>query len=118
MRFTTMFLVLSFLAGCGYENPGKQGEPLEITGRVTKGGKAVTDVVLNFQATGEGRQASMPLKNGEFKGSMTPGKYTYFFSEMDGKSKAFVGIPEKYRQGSLDRQIEIGQIKTLDLTLD
>ena len=87
-------------------------------GRVTKGGRPVSDVVLNLQPTGDGTQATLPVKGGDFRGSITPGKYTYYISEANGKTKAFASIPEKYREGSLDRQIEIEKGKSLDLTLD
>ena len=60
----------------------------------------------------------MPVKGGAFRGSITPGKYTYYISEVSGKTTAFASIPEKYREGSLDRQIEIETGKSLDLTLD
>jgi hypothetical protein len=117
MRFATMMLVL-VLSGCGYRDPGKTSDPVEVSGRVTKDGRPVSDVVLNLQPTGDGTQATLPVKGGDFRGSITPGKYTYYISEVNGKAKAFTSIPEKYREGSLDRQIEIEKGKSLDLTLD
>jgi hypothetical protein len=111
-------LVLLLIAGCGYKDPGKNPEPVEVSGHITKGGKPVSDVVLNFQSTGEGTQAAMPVKGGDFRGTITPGKYTYYISEVGGKAKAFAAIPEKYRAGAMDRQIEIESGKSLDLTLD
>jgi hypothetical protein len=117
MRCAALMLVL-LLGGCGYRDPGKNPDPVEVSGQVTKGGRPVSDVVLNFQPTGDGTQAAVPLKGGAFHGNITPGKYTYFISEVNGKSKAFASIPEKYRAGSLDRQIEIEKGQSLDLTLD
>ena len=117
MRIATLMLVL-VLGGCGYRDPGKTSDPVEITGRVSKGGRPVSDVVLNLQPTGEGTQATLPVKGGDFRGSITPGKYTYFISEANGRPSAFASIPEKYREGSLDRQVEIEKGKSLDLTLD
>lgn len=117
MRRTTLLVAL-LIAGCGYKDPGKNPDPVEVSGRVTKGGRPVTDVVLNFQSTGDGTQAAVPVKSGDFRATITPGKYTYYISEVSGKTTAFAAIPEKYRNGSLDRQIEIETGKSLDLTLD
>jgi hypothetical protein len=111
-------MVVLLIVGCGFKDPGKNPDPVEVSGRVTKGGRPVSDVVLNFQSTGEGTQAAMPVKGGDFRGAITPGKYTYYISEVSGKTTAFAAIPEKYRAGSMDRQIEIESGKPLDLTLD
>jgi hypothetical protein len=113
-----MLLLILGLTGCGYRDPGKNPDPVEVSGQVTKGGKPVGDVVLNFQPTGDGTQATIPVKGGAYRGTITPGKYTYYISEAGGKANAFASIPEKYREGSLDRQIEIEKGKSLDLTLD
>lgn len=117
MRCAPLLLGL-LLAGCGYKDPGKNPEPVEVSGRLTKGGRPVSDVVLNLQPTGNGTQATLAVKGGDFRGSITPGKYTYYISEASGKAAAFASIPDKYREGSLDRQLEIEQGKSLDLTLD
>ena len=113
------FLLLSgltLLLGCG-ANPGRSPEPVEIEGRVTIGGKPARDVILNLQPTGAGAQAAFPLKEGAFRGSVTPGKYTYYVSET-ANAAAFKAIPAKFQLGSLDRQIDITAGVKLDLTLD
>jgi hypothetical protein len=106
MRKLIPLLGLALLIGCGI-NPGTNPDQVDITGRVTlPGGKAVTNVTFNLQPTGTGTQAFYPVKNGEFKGKATPGKYTYFISE-GASAAAFKTIPAKYRAGSMDRQIDV-----------
>ena len=116
MRKLSMFLVLFGLAGCTI-NPSKNADPITVTGTVSQDGKPVSDVVIQFQATGAGAQASMPVKNGEFTGSIIPGKYTYYFTESSAKPAGFRSIPEGFRSGSMDRQIEIkdGSRITIDI---
>jgi hypothetical protein len=107
------------LVGCS-TNPGKNPDPVEVSGKVTSsGGKPVTDVVLNLQPVGIGGHATATVKNGEFKAAVIPGKYTYFFAEgSKAPPAAFRAIPEKYRAGAMDRQIEIKAGTVLDLKLE
>jgi len=109
-------LLAFVVVGCS-TNPGSNPDPVEVRGTVNVSGKKITDVNLNLQPTGTGGQAIIAVKDGEFKGSAIPGKYTYYFTE--GKNAtAFATVPEKYRAGSLDRQIEVKAGASLALTLD
>ena len=104
MKHSILLVCLTFL-GCSH-NPGKNPDPIEVQGKVTLNSKPVSGVTFNFQPTGTGTQAALPVKDGTFKGSVTPGKYTYYVTE--GASAAnFNAIPQKYREGSLERQIDI-----------
>jgi hypothetical protein len=115
MRHAILFAAL-VLAGCGVD-PGRNPDPVEVSGRVSLRGKPVGDVVLNLQATGEGVQAALPVTGGTFKGTVVPGTYTYYFTET--KSPAGLkAIPEKYHRGSLDRQIKITGGEPLTLALE
>lgn len=110
------FLVLAglALAGCGSVPPT---EPeVEVMATVTKGGKPVSDVVINFQPTGLGLPKFIDVKDGQFLTTLVPGTYTYYFTA--GKDKAaFEEIPKGYREGSMDRQIEV-KTGNLDLKID
>lgn len=118
MRKFIPFLGL-VLVGCSM-SPGKNEDPVEVTGKVTSAaGRPVTDVVLNLQPVGAGGHATATVKNGEFKAAVMPGKYTYFFAEASkAPPAAFQAIPEKYRAGAMDRQIEIRAGNVLDLKLE
>jgi len=111
-----LLLLCLAVFGCG-THVSRNPDPVEVEGRVTLKSKPLTGVTVNLQPTGSGAQASLPVKNGKFKGSVTPGTYTYYLSE--GTSAAdFKAIPEKYREGSMDRQVEITAAQSLTLTLD
>jgi len=115
MRKTLPLLAL-FLIGCSID-PGKNADPVEISGHVTLKGNPVNDVTFNLQPTSKGAQAMFVLKNGEFKGKVVPGRYTYFISE-GAKPASYQAIPEKFRSGAMDRQIDIGDGSKLDIKLD
>ena len=65
---------------------------------MTLAGKAVSDVIFNLQPTGAGTEARLPVKNGEFKGRVTPGA-TPITSPRIEEAAAFQAIPEKYPRG-------------------
>jgi hypothetical protein len=108
------FLLLLLPLGCGSVNPGKTGDPVEIEGRVAIKGQAVDGLTFNLQPTGDGTPMTLPVKKGAVKGTVTPGKYTYFLSEGPARS-AFAAVPAKYRAGSMDRQIEIKAAGSVEL---
>lgn len=102
------------IAGCGGGMVPESGEEVQVTGKVpAPPGKSVAGFNIQFQATGgKARQATFPVgADGSFSGPMMKGKYTYYLSP--GKAgtaateKALESFPEAYRQGSLDRQIDV-----------
>jgi hypothetical protein len=103
-------LPILVVAGCGVST-GSNLDPIDITGKLTMQGRAVSGVKLNLQAIEGGAHAILDVKNGEFRGSVTPGTYTFF---VEGGSD----IPEKYRLGAMDRRIEVRAGGPLALTLD
>lgn len=109
-----VLLVLIAATGCGGINPGVNPDPTPIKGKVTLKGKPLSDVTITFQPTGVGGEATMAVKNGEFKGSVIPGKYTYYFSDQ----KRPTLIPEHYRAGSMERQIDVKPGDELTLAIE
>ncbi|MBX3442784.1 MAG: hypothetical protein KF774_10275 [Planctomyces sp.] len=116
MRLGILF-VLACAAGC---TPyGKTtAEDVEVVATVTSGGKPVSGVVLEFQPTADGLPKVVPLENGRFETTMTPGTYAWCVSP--GKDKAaFEAIPAEYREASMERQLELPPPEgDLELKLD
>ncbi len=111
-------LALSGLTGCGGPTITPPSGPVKVTLKVTSGGKPVNNVTVTLQPiVSGGRQADIPISNGEGSSEVTPGTYTYFVEK--GKSEADIGkIPAPFRQGSMDRKIEITQAGTHELQLN
>ena len=116
LRLVLVALPLAVL-GCGGVTPDKNPDPVEITGTVTLGGKPVDGATMNFQTTGQGAQALIPIKAGKYKGVVIPGKYTYYVTE-GSHPAALKGVPAAWQAGSLERQVEIPGPMTLDVKLD
>lgn len=111
------FMAIALVApGCGPRITTTPA-PTEVSGRVTLAGTPVTDVKVNFQPIGPGLPATIPVTDGEFRGHVTPGQYTYYLSE--GSSEATLeSIPEKYRAGAMDRKLDVAPGATLTLSLE
>jgi hypothetical protein len=95
------------LAGCGGVSVQEISEPEQFSGQVTQRGQPVSGVVLRFQPIAKGgTEAIVQVKDGKYTATATPGLYTYFFEE--GVSPAaYQAIPDAYRHGSLEREIEV-----------
>ncbi|MBL8890440.1 MAG: hypothetical protein JNL67_10730 [Planctomycetaceae bacterium] len=109
-------VALLAVQGCGVKVETRS-EPIEVTFKVSRGGKAVNDVKLNLHALEKGAGAFGEVKNGSAKLTVFPGTYTYYVSE--GSNEASLsGIPATYLEGSLERKIEIADATPIDVKLD
>lgn len=116
MRGIVVLLGL-MLVGCGV-TVTEIAEPEEFSGTVTKNGQPVTDVVLKLQPIAKGgTEAAVPVIDGKYKATATPGLYTYYFEEGSSVAAYEATIPKEYRLGSLDREIEVTG-EDLDLEVD
>lgn len=99
------------LIGCGGVVPDS-GESVQVNGRVVgPAGKSINGFNVFFQPTGgKAQQVQFQLgQDGGFSGQMVTGSYTYYLVPGKGNAteKVLDTFPETYRQGSLDRQIEV-----------
>lgn len=111
LALAPLLIALSALTGCGGDVPAS-GEEVDVSGKVSApAGKPLTGFVLHFQPTGgKARMAQFPLPaDGTFSGKMMAGSYTYYLAPGKGAAteQALEAFPEAYRQGSLDRQVEV-----------
>jgi hypothetical protein len=111
-------LVMGLLAvsGCGVSNRSL-GEPVDVVLKVTAGGKPVNNVTLTLQPMVDGVQAQGVVTNGELKAMIVPGVYTYYIDSARNPAD-LAKIPEAYRSGSIDRQLEIKQSGTFEVQIN
>ncbi|GDX93310.1 hypothetical protein LBMAG46_33180 [Planctomycetia bacterium] len=113
-----MTLLTLALLGCSGNIPvGTNPDPVTITANVSMAGAPVDGLKLNFQAIGDGLPAVMDIKNGTATGPVTPGNYTWFVSGSE-KDLADRKIPDQYREGSMDRKLDVTGTATIDVKLD
>lgn len=103
-------------AGCNTTSITVTPAPVDVTGSVKLAGQPLDEGTLNLQPTGPGNPATIPVKKGSFQAKVTPGRYTYFFSE-GGSRATFAKIPVGYRAGSMDRQIDVASGSTLEFAI-
>jgi hypothetical protein len=112
LALVAVAVALAALAGCGGGLVPESGEEVQVSGKVpAPAGKSVGGFNIFFQATGgKARMATFPINpDGTFAGPMVKGKYTYYLTPGKGAAteQALEKFPEAYRQGSLDRQVEV-----------
>ncbi len=119
MKFRIVLLLnICFAAGCGDVSIDQHSAPVDVKVTVTRAGKPVDKVNFNFQPTGAGLPAVVPIVNGTFQSPVTPGKYTWYLSA-GASAKDFQAIPAGFQQGSMDRQFEVAADTTsLDLKVE
>jgi hypothetical protein len=116
MKKLLPFVLLVAAIGCGV-NPGKTADYVDVTGKVTVKGQPVSGVVFHFRPITGGAMRQFTLTNGDFKGQMVPGTYTYYVEEGNNPA-SFNAIPQKYRTASMDHKIEVAAGSNLQIKLD
>jgi hypothetical protein len=105
MRRLLAVAALAVAAGCGEITPERLEDPIQVSGKVTlASGHPARNAVLYLQPVGPGQQAHFVLgADGSFKGSVTPGEYTYYVAPQRDTGP----VPERFRSGSMDRTVTI-----------
>lgn len=95
-------LVVSVGMGCS-GSPGKRPELVEKSGTLTLNGTPLSGVVLNLRPTTiECQPAEATVTDGKFTVAVIPGTYCFYITP--GKvPAAYKGVPEEYREASLER---------------
>ncbi|MFM7166902.1 MAG: hypothetical protein ACKO3T_16820 [Planctomycetaceae bacterium] len=118
MKSIFALLLVAAVAGCSQNIPvGTNPEPVNVTINVTLGGAPVDGLKFNFQPVGDGLPAIIDIKNGAASGPVTPGNYTWYVSGSE-KDLTDKKIPEQYREGSMDRKVDIKGGETIEAKLD
>ena len=118
-RYIIMTGLLLSLVGCGGVTVNKNPQQTEVTFNVSTKSQPVDDVKLVLLAVDDkgGGQAEGVVAKGKAKLTVYPGKYTYYV-EAGKTDTSFAKIPPAYRQGAMDRTIEVQGGSDIELKLD
>lgn len=99
------FLLISFI-GCQYKVP-LMNTPVDVSGKLTKSGKAIGNVTLMLQPLETGHMVPMAVgSDGSFKGTIVPGKYAFYVAASDGGDPSSLsGIDAALKEASMDRTV-------------
>ena len=105
------FLVLGLIclfSGCA-PKVELLGEPVSVSGKLTKSGQPLGNVTLMLQPLEKGHP--VPLKvgaDGSYKGSVVPGKYAYFLMPLDEANAAVLnGVDASLKEANMQRIIAL-----------
>ena len=105
------FLVLGLIclfSGCA-PKVEMLGEPVSVSGKLTKSGQPLGNVTLMLQPLEKGHP--VPLKvgaDGSYKGSVVPGKYAYFLMPLDEANAAVLnGVDASLKEANMQRIIAL-----------
>ncbi|MFN5104746.1 MAG: hypothetical protein ACK5GJ_18295 [Planctomycetota bacterium] len=105
------FLVLGLIclfSGCA-PKVEMLGEPVSVSGKLTKSGQPLGNVTLMLQPLEKGHP--VPLKvgaDGSYKGSVVPGKYAYFLMPLDEANAAVLnGVDASLKEANMQRTITV-----------
>lgn len=120
LRLLLVFVLAASLVGCGSHASMKQ-PPVDVTGKLSRGGQPLGGVVMVFQPLGDGHMRELPVgADGSFRGAIVSGEYAYYVaqpaSQVPGSSIAAVS-PE-YFQPQMSRTVMVEPGKELAIALD
>ena len=103
---SAVMLMATFTTGCQYKVP-LMPAPVEVTGKLTKGGQPFGDVILMLQPLQTGHPVPLTVKpDGSFKGSIVPGKYAYYITPVESSS-AIDSVDASFKEASMSRTVTI-----------
>jgi hypothetical protein len=123
MRFiaTVSLLLLAVGAvGCS-RSAAPRSAPVSVTGKVTRAGQPVGDVVVTFQPMDVGHPGMFPLKaDGTFQGDLIAGNYMYYVAKgaTPTSPAALAKIDVKFYEANLERKVSVEPGQEIILALD
>jgi hypothetical protein len=101
--------------------PTLKGAPAAFTGKLSRAGRPVRDVMISFHPLDHGHLCSFPVKSdGTFQGELISGNYAYYVSPSPNPASAAAmqRIDVKYREPDLKRTIAVDAGQQLALALE
>ena len=117
---TVLVLVAAGTMGCS-EAPVLRKSPSNVSGKVSQGGKPVSNVAVFFQPLDHGHPKSLPVTpQGTFQGELIDGNYTYYVGPSTAANSvaALRKIDPKYLEPDMRRTVSVEFGKELVLALD
>ena len=121
-KLTAMALAVFAIGMAGCTDAVKLKEaPISISGKLSRAGKPVSNVLVWFQPLDHGHLRSLPVTtDGKFQGELIGGNYTYYVgpTATPTSAAALKTIATKYQEPDLRRSVSVEFGKDLILALD
>ncbi len=104
-----LLLTLVFLCvGCQYKVP-LMDTPVDVSGKLTKGGQPLGTVTLMLQPLESGHMTPLKVSaDGSFKGTVVPGKYAYFLAPIENSdTSVFNGVDASLKEANMTRTVTV-----------
>ena len=107
-RFFLLVAIALLFAGCQYKVP-LMNTPVDVTGKLTKGGQPLGNVTLMLQPLETGHMVPLAVgSDGAFKGTIVPGKYAYYLTAGDnGDASVLNGIDASLKEANMQRTVTV-----------
>lgn len=112
--------VLLGALGCS-QAPALRQPPVNVTGKLTRAGQPVGNVVVSFHPLDEGHLRSLPVNpDGTFSGELIAGAYAYYVgpAATPTSQAALAQIDAKYYEPDLNRRVAVEPGQELLIALD
>lgn len=106
--------------GCTQPTTLKEA-PVNVTGKLSKAGQPLGDILVSFQPLDHGHLASFPVKpDGTFQSELIPGNYAYYVAKSAGPKAdaALKRVDPKFLEPDLTRIVTVESGQELAIALD
>lgn len=106
--------------GCTQPTTLKEG-PVSVSGKLSKAGQPLGDVMVSFQPLDHGHLASFSVKpDGTFQSELIPGNYAYYVAKSTGPKAdaAIKRVDPKFLEADLTRTVAVQSGQELAISLD
>jgi hypothetical protein len=120
MRLLMILTLVCGLTGCG-SNAKLKSAPVNVTGKVSRGGQPMGGMAMIFQPLGDGHVRELPIqKDGTFSGELISGKYAYYVAKpaVPAAAQALKNLSPKFFEADLSRTVTVEPGDLLAIALD
>jgi hypothetical protein len=124
MKLAAVLIAVAGVGALGCSGaPEMKSAPVSVTGKATKAGQPVGNLVVAFQPLDSGHQRSLTVKpDGTFVGELITGNYAYYVEKpakpTAADANALKTIDAKYFEADLHRSVAVESGKEIVLAFD